>query len=95
MMDSWVDADGIRGSHSRDAMYVLVVMRLDDAFYDIAKEEYKAALRQHAAKLLKVQTEEALKALDEELEKARERPFWFAPSGELMAPVEKSEGAAD
>jgi len=88
-IDSWVDINGLRGSYSRDAMYVLMMLPLDGEFYDIAQEQYKAVLRQHEAALLKVQTEEALKALDEELEKARKSPFWFAPSGELMAPTEE------
>ena len=91
-VDSWVDLKGLRGSQSKDALYMLMILPLDSAFYDAAAEQYKAVLRQRAAALLKVQTDEALRELDRELEKARKSPLWFVPGGELMGPGAEEEG---
>jgi len=81
-IDSWVDTGGKLGT--KGTLYLLMILPLDNPFFDQAKQQYDALIRQYKAKVLKVEADQALKELDAELEKARQEPFGL--TGPVMPP---------
>jgi len=75
VIDTWVDKSGAIGP--KDTLYVLMKLDLNGEFFTAAQEQYKAAIREHQAKVLKVEAAKAFEELDKELEKARKSPFGF------------------
>ena len=79
MVDSWRDRHGAHGR--KGTLYVLMAVRADDKFFDAARRQYAAVMRQHQARLLKKEADAAFIELDKELEKARNNPFGILGPG--------------
>ena len=77
-VDTWIDDDG--------TLYLLMMMRLDDKFFDVAQKRYEDLIRRYKARLIKKEADQALKELDEELKKARRDPFGL--TGEVFPEAE-------
>ena len=72
-VNSWKDMNGQRGA--KGGLYVLMMLPLNNKFFDEVQNKYKDALRQYQAQILKVQADQALKDLDAELAKVRQDPL--------------------
>lgn len=81
-INTWYDSGGKRGV--KGTLYVLMVLPLDNQFFDAAQKKYDALMREYQARLFKNKTDQALKELDEELKKARQDPLGL--TGPLTVP---------
>jgi hypothetical protein len=89
----WLDRKGKYGP--KGTMYVLMMRRLDDEFFNAAQERAKRLMRQYQEKLIKIKADNAFKELEKELEKARQNPLDVfnvpAPESGEMGSEEDSE----
>ena len=87
-IDSWFDRDG--DYMHAGTLYVLMILPLDNEFFDVAQKQYESLIRRHQAQLLKKEADAALKELDEELKKARQDPFGL--TGPIYPPAPGATG---
>ena len=72
-VNTWFDKGGDRGG--KGSLYVLMMLPLDNKFFELAMEQYDAVIRRQQAALLKKEANELLGELNVELENARQAPF--------------------
>ena len=82
---TWLDDDGRH--MEKGQLYALIILPLDDSFFDAVQQEYEGLIRGHKDKLLKAELDAVLKELDAELKKVRGDPL-----GATATPETEGEG---
>jgi len=96
-MATWLDVDGRH--MERGQLYALIVLPLDDSFFDAVQWEFEGLIRGYGDKLLTGDLDAVLMQLDEELKRLRQDPFAepLVPPGQETeaAPTEDTESTPD
>ncbi len=72
-IDGWLDKGGDLGP--KGTRYVLMMLPLNNEFFDVAQKQFESLIRRYEAQLLKKELDGVLKELDRELQHARQDPF--------------------
>ena len=75
---TWLDDSGRH--MEKGQLYALIILRLDDSFFDAVQQEYEGLIRGYKDKLLKGESDAVLTQLDEELKRLRQDPFAEPPA---------------
>jgi hypothetical protein len=96
-MATWLDDDGRH--MERGQLYALIVLPLDDTFFDAVQQEFKGLIRGYGAKLLTEELDTVLTRLDEALKHRRQDPLAEPPAPPEQKteapPIEDSESTPD
>lgn len=72
-ISTWIDEGGKRSPQG--TLYVLMVLPLDNTFFNGAQKQYENAVRRHQAQVLKKEADAVLQELNVELQNVRQDPF--------------------
>lgn len=86
---TWLDKGG---SHTeKGTLYALIILPLDDDFFDAVQQTYEGLIRSHTDKLLKAEPDAVFEELDAELKRVREDPL----GAEIPAAPATTEGEGE